>query len=303
MWEKVRCDGKKKLKYNAIPTLFPSLNKHFTEEVVFNDHNIEKGHDEDIGGQSAMLTLPFSQQTNQVEDEHTEENDLEYQQTETHMIQFSALEENNNVLVSMEKETNLRQQYEQLRNRLQSREQRFCTIIKKSQRYRSTLIKYIRKLNEEKTKGAKLLQKYEKNTKNAFKDIFNEDQILVLHKLAKKQKWSSDTIKKALRLRLACGSSGYQEILKQNIPFPSERTLRRRVELMDFKEGICNDVFTMLADQIHIFKNERDKDCMIALDEMCITSGLQFDQSTQSYCGYTTLPDNKSKSIFVYTSL
>lgn len=37
MWEKVRVDGKRKLKHNAVPTIFPFL---YNTEAIF--HTIEK---------------------------------------------------------------------------------------------------------------------------------------------------------------------------------------------------------------------------------------------------------------------
>lgn len=36
MWEKLRIDGKRKLKYNAVPTIFPTV--HIVEENKENFH-------------------------------------------------------------------------------------------------------------------------------------------------------------------------------------------------------------------------------------------------------------------------
>ncbi|KYQ58851.1 hypothetical protein ALC60_02148, partial [Trachymyrmex zeteki] len=77
--------------------------------------------------------------------------------------------------------------------------------------------------------------------------IFNDDQIQALSSSnSRKVKWSNNTTMKALRLKFLCGSNGYQELLKQQIPFPSERTLRRRKENVNFQEGILYDVFDIL---------------------------------------------------------
>lgn len=43
-------------------------------------------------------------------------------------------------------------------------------------------------------------------------------------------KWSNNTITKVLRLKFSCGGSGYEELLKQGHPLPSERTLKRRLQ-------------------------------------------------------------------------
>lgn len=71
------------------------------------------------------------------------------------------------------------------------------------------------------------------------------------------------------------------------------------METIEFVEDICDKIFEILKDKVKTFTNEKDKDCMLALDEMSITPGTQFDPTTQSYCGYTTLSNNKSNYIFV----
>lgn len=66
---------------------------------------------------------------------------------------------------------------------------------------------------------------------------------------------------------MSCGSTGYKELLKelyyQNIPLPSERTLRRRVENIKFEPGVCNDIFDILHQQVSQFTDDREKDCML----------------------------------------
>lgn len=58
--------------------------------------------------------------------------------------------------------------------------------------------------------------------------VFNQDQVhAVGHKSTK---WSSETIIKALELVIACGLKGYKEILRQNLPYPSIRTLQRKLD-------------------------------------------------------------------------
>lgn len=127
-----------------------------------------------------------------------------------------------------------------------------------------------------------------------FKKILNKDQIKALN-MQSVCKWSDNTIKKALRLKLSCGSSGYQELLAQGIPLPNERTLRRRLENIDFKPGICEQTFDTLKQRISEFTDDREKDCMLVLDEMSIMPGEQIDQSTMSHIGLSTLPDRFGK--------
>jgi hypothetical protein len=66
-------------------------------------------------------------------------------------------------------------------------------------------------------------------------------------------KWSNDTVTKALKLKFACGSSGYEELLKQNFPYPSVRTLQRRLKRLKFNSGILNEVFNFLKIKVESF--------------------------------------------------
>lgn len=47
--------------------------------------------------------------------------------------------------------------------------------------------------------------------------MLNDDQIVALNRQYRRGcKWSDNTITKALRLKMSCGSSGYKELLNQN---------------------------------------------------------------------------------------
>lgn len=47
------------------------------------------------------------------------------------------------------------------------------------------------------------------------------------------QRWTEDTIIRAVRLHTSCGTSGYSELLEQNYPLPSVATLRRYLQASD----------------------------------------------------------------------
>lgn len=79
--------------------------------------------------------------------------------------------------------------------------------------------------------------------------------------------------------------NGYNELLKQQIPLPSERTLWRRKESVKFQEGILSDEFDILQKQVSLFKDDREKDAAIAIDKMNLICGEQFDPSTQTNIG------------------
>lgn len=97
--------------------------------------------------------------------------------------------------------------------------------------------------------------------------ILNADQIEALHnKTGRIRKWSDDTVRKALRLKLSAGTSGYEELLKQGIPLPAARTLRKKYENFDFKSGISEEIFDALKEVASQFPDDRQRDCMIAID-------------------------------------
>lgn len=159
-------------------------------------------------------------------------------------------------------------------------------LLLKSDRSRTVLKKHIKRLKGiNKTSNTQ----YYHTLEAAIKKVFNEDQIAVLMQQSSCYRtWSNDTIRKALRLKFSCGSSGYQELLKGNMPLPSERTLRRKLENIQFQEGISDDIFNLLEDKVAQFKDVRDRDCSLVLDEMSIAPGQQFNSSTQSYCGFAS---------------
>lgn len=172
------------------------------------------------------------------------------------------------------------------------------------------------KLKEVKQQANKIIRKLDKSKRNLMirlnrqiklrkgiyylnkniEKILNNDQIEMLCQPSQRcSKWSKDTLKRALRLKLSCGSSAYNEILRQGIPLPSERTLRRRLEGMDFQPGVSKNMFDLLSEQVSLFIDERERDCMLTLDEMSIAEGEQTDLSTMSYMGLSTLPDRNGK--------
>lgn len=126
------------------------------------------------------------------------------------------------------------------------------------------------------------------------KQIFSDDQMLALTKKSSRGvQWSNDTIKKALRLKFACGSTGYTELLAQKIPLPSERTLRRKLEGMDFEEGICNEAFEQLREAVEHFEDDRSMDAVLGLDEMAIRPSRELDPSSKRYCGVSSFRTSK----------
>lgn len=92
-------------------------------------------------------------------------------------------------------------------------------------------------LRAAKRKIQQLEEQVETLNKN-YRDVFNEDQCEILTSgFGKGHIWSDETINKALRLYVACGAKGYEEILQQKLPYPSIRTLQHRIKSLKF----CSD--------------------------------------------------------------
>lgn len=54
MWEKVRCDGKQKLRCNAVPTIFPSHQLEMNTNILLDNHKV-KIKEIDIGSDNMMV--------------------------------------------------------------------------------------------------------------------------------------------------------------------------------------------------------------------------------------------------------
>lgn len=139
----------------------------------------------------------------------------------------------------------------------------------------------------------KKLKNLENNTLN-LNFIFNTDQIQALNRRSTKfMKWSNSTITKALKLKFSCGNNGYEELIKQKIPLPSLRTLRRRLQNLKFEPGILDEVFKFLEVKIQTFKSDHEKDCVLIMDEMAITPANLFDVSSNKNIGKINLPNHE----------
>lgn len=147
----------------------------------------------------------------------------------------------------------------------------------------------LRKVRREK----RLITKRKNKLEMTLKRVFDPDQLKALGQVTTRgSKWSSSTIKKALKLRFACGPTGYDLLLKQQQPLPSLRTLRRKMEVVDFEPGILTEVFENLKIKVSELKQE-ERECCLTLDEMSITASVEYDNSSGRVLGDVTLPDHK----------
>ncbi|KYN23158.1 hypothetical protein ALC57_04432, partial [Trachymyrmex cornetzi] len=121
-----------------------------------------------------------------------------------------------------------------------------------------------------------------------FDKVFNIDQRQCIARSSYRGiLWSARTVNKALKLYVACGQKGYEEIRRQNLPYPNIRTLQECIQYLKFKPDVLEDVFTILKIKVKTFKPE-EKHAVLLIDEMAIKPGLQYDNSTTSIIGRPT---------------
>jgi len=243
MWEKTREDGSRRLKHDAVPTLFC-----FTKEVKKRKPP-----------KNRQMTKPLDpkMEVNSVDASEPLDNNLNHVQGLSDGIIHNNLSNNDQLYKSMVFKIN---------------------HYKKQSRFLSDKLK-----KNETNKSAKLLN-----------SIFNNDQTEALsRKSTRFMKWSNPTICKALKIKFSCGNNGYEEVLKQKIPLPSQRTLRRRLQMLKFDSGILNEVFKFLEIKVQTFKDTHEKECVLIMDEMAIIPSNVFDVSLNKNVGNITLPNHE----------
>lgn len=84
--------------------------------------------------------------------------------------------------------------------------------------------------------------------------MFNPDQVdILLGRDSHGAKWTDATIMKALQVHVVCGRKGYRLLLKQGLPYPSERTLNRKLCSLTFTPEMINSI---AASATSTFKSE-----------------------------------------------
>lgn len=182
MWEKVRCDGKRKLKCNAVPTIFPSY--QLDKNSLFDNH--DKGEN-DVDSD------------NLVGDKKNNINLLPISQAYLNASMSTNLEEEINWKKQCEELRDLLRKSEQtckrLQNTMKRREEMFNRIIVKSDRYRRILKERLKRLRESN-------QNYEKLRINLEK-VFKKDQIIILSG----DDCKYEAIMRAIDSRHTCGNN------------------------------------------------------------------------------------------------
>ena len=192
MWAKTR-DGKRRLKSDAVPTIFG--------ERIIPAQTIQQALYEPV-----EIKL-------EIEDVLIEPSEIEESGTEAshklplQQIHFHKDDEKSN-----------------LEKRLSRLEKLFDASEKAKLKYKRELHTANRRIKVLENRIRNMQQARSLNTS------LNEDQIKVMTKTYKKiPRWSNETLMNAVKLRFACGTAGYQEILRQNLPYPCIRTLTKKI--------------------------------------------------------------------------
>ena len=72
-----------------------------------------------------------------------------------------------------------------------------------------------------------------------------------------------------MRAKFVCGSRGYNELIEQGRPLPSQRTIRRSLQYIEFSCEVLSEVLTLMKVKVSAMK-ECERECCITLDEMKI---------------------------------
>jgi len=102
----------------------------------------------------------------------------------------------------------------------------------------------------------------QKNLNKNLQRVFTKDQTnFIKCGTQRGASWSANTINKALRLYVACGQKGYEELRRQNLPYPSIRTLQHHIQSLKFKPGIFQDIFKLLKMKVSTSHKEKFTIC------------------------------------------
>ncbi|CAI6358976.1 unnamed protein product [Macrosiphum euphorbiae] len=232
-WEKVRVDGKKKLKFSAVPTIFthqpikpirktpvkrlqnstPSPIKRAKSNITEYSYATSQQQSEPSYDKPPSIDNTHATSQQHLEPSYDNPPSIDNTYTDINIIPDDTLEK-----------ADILKQIEYLKKKISKQGQ---LVHKLLQNNNHTL-----KMN------------YKQNIKYAtftktLKSFLNDNQIASLSVKNKKGfKWSNASIKTALRLKFVCGSNGYEELLAQNNPLPSLRTIRRKLQKISFSSGI-----------------------------------------------------------------
>jgi hypothetical protein len=131
--------------------------------------------------------------------------------------------------------------------------------------------------------------------------VFNSDQLQSLHNRSRSTRWLPATVKKALQIRYACGSRGYEFLRSCGYPLPAYRTLSDKVQSLDMAPGVDIRLIDMLASKLSVF-SPAERDCCLLIDEVQLKEKLEYDKGLKRLMGTVTEQLNSQNSDLVLAS-
>ncbi|CAJ1057940.1 hypothetical protein AALO_G00089630%2C partial [Xyrichtys novacula] len=130
-----------------------------------------------------------------------------------------------------------------------------------------------------------------------FRSIFNTDQIQSLGREKKRWiRWSNQTLKKAIQIRFTAGTTGYKTLQKMKIPRPDIRTTQQRMQHVKMEPGVLMEVIKMLKLKAEGI-NKMERECVLTLEEMAISPGMELHMGARRLFGNATLPSHTGQAM------
>lgn len=128
---------------------------------------------------------------------------------------------------------------------------------------------------------------------NNFAKFLNEDQMRAVS-VRKMSKWSTPTIVKALKFRLALGVHGYKFLVNSGYPFPCLETLGEKLQALKINSGIFSVLEEPLKAKV-AGMSQIGRCCTISIDEMQINPVKNYNKFEKKFVGNITLERSERK--------
>ncbi|XP_064479757.1 uncharacterized protein LOC135393192 [Ornithodoros turicata] len=170
---------------------------------------------------------------------------------------------------------------------------RTSSEVMKKRRIRRTPQQQIEELRRKLNLAYKKIRKLEKKVQALESDSrghLSRDQLVCIQNTDMRgNMWSEETIKKALHIRLSCGRGGYAFLRdSKSLPLPCERVLLKRIAGIKFAPGILEELLPALECKVKTMAPS-ERHAVLLVDEMQLTPGLDYDSSTKTVIGYSSI--------------
>ncbi|XP_036140847.1 dynein heavy chain-like protein PF11_0240 isoform X2 [Monomorium pharaonis] len=263
-WEQ-RIDGKRKLKSNAVPTIFGfflkkemSVAKNKNEVLVKNNDANDNMLDKDVvnSENDAVLAKSNDANDNMLNNDVFNDQSIVNKNTDIEFEEITNSSESSSVTdFSKNDEDKKQREHNKFIETINRQHIRMIKMRRKMKSLRTTIHTLQTKISNDKFKVA-------------LNSIFNEDQIRALFtKKRSARNWSDETINRALKLKSVCGNNGYEELIRQGYPFPSLRTLRRKLGEFKSDSEVSSKMSESLVDDEPNFETDADFECNLAFHD------------------------------------